>query len=167
MGMRRRPETSSPAARRVSDTTTAIRRHTVGRRTGTADRWFRDLLDAAPDAIVGVDCEGRIVLVNAQTEKLFGYDRDALLNQPVEVLLPERVRDAHRRHRAGYVADPRTRPMGFGLELAGRRKDGREFPAELARDAAGFAFRLRPPWPRATVRVHAADDGSCWGGGLE
>src|SRR5436190_9729936 len=97
-----------------------------------ADRWFRDLLDSAPDAIVGVDREGRIVLVNAQTKKLFGYRRDELLNQPVELLLPERVRDAHRRHRAGYVSDPRTRPMGVGLDLAGRRKDGSEFSAEIS-----------------------------------
>ena len=72
------------------------------------------------------------MLVNAQTKKLFGYRRDELLNQPVELLLPERVRDAHRRHRAGYVSDPRTRPMGVGLDLAGRRKDGSEFPAEIS-----------------------------------
>src|SRR5437016_12138783 len=133
--MRRRPKTSTPRARKVSDTTTAIPGREVrplGPRAATAGRWFRDLLDAAPDAIVGVDGEGRIVLVNAQTKKLFGYRRDELLNQPVELLLPERVRDAHRRHRAGYVSDPRTRPMGGGLDLAGRRKDGSEFPAEIS-----------------------------------
>src|SRR5436309_10626724 len=133
--MRRRPKTSTPRARKVSDTTTAIpgrKRRPLALRAATADRWFRDLLDSAPDAIVGVDREGRIVLVNAQTKKLFGYRRDELLNQPVELLLPERVRDAHRRHRAGYVSDPRTRPMGVGLDLAGRRKDGSEFPAEIS-----------------------------------
>src|SRR5260221_7494118 len=120
--MRKRPETSTPQ-RRVSDPTTANRgrrRRPPGPRAATADRWFRDLLDSAPDAIVGVDREGRIVLVNAQTEKLFGYGRDELVNQPVEMLLPERVRDAHQRHRAGYVSDPRTRPMGVGLDLAAR-----------------------------------------------
>jgi len=134
MRMRRRPATSTPHPRRVSDPTAANRdrKRRPLRPRAAADRWFRDLLDSAPDAIVGVDREGRIVLVNAQTKKLFGYRRDELLNQPVELLLPERVRDAHRRHRAGYVSDPRTRPMGVGLDLAGRRKDGSEFPAEIS-----------------------------------
>src|SRR5207249_3232045 len=134
-GMRRTSKTSTPRARKVSDTTAAVPGREVrplALRAATADRWFRDLLDSAPDAIVGVDREGRIVLVNAQTKKLFGYRRDELLNQPVELLLPERVRDAHRRHRAGYVSDPRTRPMGVGLDLRGRRKDGTEFPAEIS-----------------------------------
>src|SRR5438093_11926818 len=148
--MRRRPKTSTPRARKVSDTTTAIPGRGVRPlrpRAGTAGRWFRDLLDSAPDAIVGVDREGRIVLVNAQTKKLFGYRRDELLTQPVELLLPERVRDAHRRHRAGYVSVPRTRPMGVGLDLAGRRKDGSEFPADIS---------LSPMHTRDGVLVTAA-----------
>src|SRR6266566_846991 len=139
--MGRTPRSSKPRARRASDPPPAACAGTRDRpseatpavlRGATADRWFGDLLESAPDAIVGVDDQGRIVLINSQTEKIFGYGRDELLNQPVEILLPERVRRAHERHRAGYVVDPRTRPMGVGLDLAGRRKDGSEFPAEIS-----------------------------------
>jgi two-component system, cell cycle sensor histidine kinase and response regulator CckA len=91
-----------------------------------------ELLELAPDACVGVDRDGRIVLVNSQTEALFGYARDALAGRPVETLIPERFRDLHRRDRAGYFEDPRARPMGVSLELFGRRQDGSEFPAEIS-----------------------------------
>lgn len=97
-----------------------------------AEERFRGLLEAAPDAIVIVDGRGRIVLVNAQTETFFGYSRDDLLGQPVELLVPERFRDGHGAHRDRYGADARTRPMGSGLDLAGRRKDGSEFPIEIS-----------------------------------
>ena len=99
------------------------------------DHRFAGLLETAPDAMVCVDAGGRIALVNAQTERLFGYRREELVGQPVEMLVPDAVRDIHRGHRAGYVADPQPRPMGAGMELAGRRRDGTTFPAEISLSA--------------------------------
>jgi PAS domain S-box-containing protein len=93
---------------------------------------FRGLLESAPDPIIIVDEQGLIRIVNRQTEVAFGYARAELFGQPVEVLLPDRFRAAHVQHRAGYQASPRTRPMGIGLELFGRRKDGSEFPVEIS-----------------------------------
>ncbi|HUL58202.1 MAG TPA: ATP-binding protein [Anaeromyxobacteraceae bacterium] len=109
---------------------TAIRDVTARKRVESK---FRGLLEAAPDAMVIADARGRIVLVNAQAERLFGYSRSELLGQVVEALIPPRFRSGHRGHRTRYVQDPRARPMGAGgLELFGRRKDGTEFPAEIS-----------------------------------
>jgi PAS domain S-box-containing protein len=96
------------------------------------DTDFRRLLELAPDAIVIVEAGGRIVLVNAQAQRLFGYTDEEMLGHPVEMLLPEAARGAHEGHRARYHAAPHTRPMGIGLELAGRRKDGSTFPVEIS-----------------------------------
>jgi PAS domain S-box-containing protein len=97
-----------------------------------AEEKFRHLLEAAPDAMVIVSQDGSILLVNAQTERFFGYERTELLGQPVEMLMPDRARVQHTAHRDGYFASPRVRAMGAGLELRGRRKDGTEFPIEIS-----------------------------------
>jgi PAS domain S-box-containing protein len=96
-----------------------------------AEERFRLVVEASPSAMLMVNSEGRITLVNTQTETLFGYDRAELLDQPVEMLVPERYRSAHPRHRAGFFQRPSTRAMGAGRDLYGRRKDGTEIPIEI------------------------------------
>jgi PAS domain S-box-containing protein len=93
---------------------------------------FRDLLDAAPDALLIVDDAGRIVFANAQTRAVFGYERDELVGQGIEMLVPARLRADHVGHRARYSAEPRQRPMGSGLDLVAVRKDGSELPVEIS-----------------------------------
>ena len=108
-----------------------ILREEIGERE-RAEAKFHNLLKSAPDAIVTVDGEGRIVLVSEQAEKYFGYTRDELQGRRIEILIPEHHRDRHVTHRADYVAAPHTRYMGVGLELHGRRKDGSTFPVEIS-----------------------------------
>ncbi len=89
-------------------------------------------LELAPDGIVVADAAGCILLVNHQTEVLFGYDRSEVVGRPVEILLPVRLHNVHEQHRTRYVAAPHTRPMGRGMDLLGRRQDGSEFPVEVS-----------------------------------
>lgn len=100
-----------------------------------AEARFRGLIDAAPDAMVCVAGDGQIVLVNAQTERLFGYQRAELEGRLVETLVPDASRAVHPRRRAGYLADPVPRPMGAGMHLTGRRRDGSTFPADISLSA--------------------------------
>jgi PAS domain S-box-containing protein len=93
---------------------------------------FRGLLDAAPDAMVIVDRDARIVLVNRQAQAMFGYEADELLGQKIEILVPESLRAGHVHQSDGYLATPRTRPMGSGLDLLARRKDGSAFSVEIS-----------------------------------
>jgi PAS domain S-box-containing protein len=92
---------------------------------------FRRLVEAAPNAMVMIDAAGRIDMINAQAERDFGYSREELLGEPVEMLVPERFRSQHPALRASFFNAPRSRPMGIGRDLYGLRKDGREFPVEI------------------------------------
>jgi PAS domain S-box-containing protein len=135
----------------------------------------RALVEQAPDALVVTTADGHIQLVNRRAELLFGYSRAELLGQPVELLLPERFQAVHQQHRHAYMAAPRTRPMGANLQLLGRRRDGTEFPAEIAlsplsttedgsaglvighvRDVSGVQ-RMRAGWEAADV-ARAAEE---------
>lgn len=97
-----------------------------------SDAKVSSILEAAPDAMICVDRTGRIVLVNARVTELFGYSRDELVGELLEILLPEDLRAAHPRHRSTFFADPQPRPMGTGLGLRGRRRDGSTFPVEVS-----------------------------------
>jgi two-component system, NarL family, sensor histidine kinase DevS len=133
----------------------------------------REFLEFAPDAVIGVDETGEIRLVNSRTQAVFGYTREELIGESVEMLVPERVRPGHVAHRDGYFEAPRTRPMGAGLDLYARRKDGSEFPCEIslsavATDSGMMALaairditdrrRDRDELRRAVRRLQAATD---------
>ena len=100
--------------------------------TSYAERRLGELLESAPDAILEIDGDGRIVLLNRMAEQLFGYTREEMLELTVEALVPEAFRSGHKRHRAQYLNHPVTRPMGSGLRLEARRKDGSHFPVEIS-----------------------------------
>lgn len=108
-----------------------------------AERRFRELLEAAPDAIFEVDCSGLIVLLNAVAERMFGYSREELLNQPVETLVPDVLRQRHIGFREQYQSHPTTRPMGTGLDLRARRKDGTTFPVEISLSPVKYEGEFR------------------------
>jgi protein-histidine pros-kinase len=120
----------SPLETATGRMTIAAIRDSSSRRRNEAQ--FRGLLEAAPDAMIVAARDGRIRLVNTQTERLFGYRRDELLGQPIEMLMPERYAAIHPSHREVYASNPRPRPMGHELELFGKRKDGTEFPVEIS-----------------------------------
>ncbi len=112
---------------RLADELNATRTYTQ-----TLEEKFHGLLEATPDATVIVDESGKILLVNAQTEKLFGYNRDTLAGKTVDILVPKRFQDVHPNHRKRFSNEPQVRPMGIGLDLYGLRADGREFPVEIS-----------------------------------
>ncbi|MEA2685547.1 MAG: hypothetical protein QOE93_742, partial [Actinomycetota bacterium] len=108
------------------------RRRAIDEKLRASEEQFRGLMESAPDAMVIVGADGRIVLVNRQCELLFGFARDDLVGQPVEVFIPEQFRSRHAVHRADFRADPQVRPMGAGLALFGVRRDGEQFPVEIS-----------------------------------
>lgn len=101
----------------------------------TSDTYFKNLLESAPDAMVIVNDQGQIEIVNSQAEQMFGYARTEMLGNPVEMLLPERFRGRHAQHRRTFLGDSQPRPMGTGMELKALRRDGGEFPVEISLSA--------------------------------
>jgi PAS domain S-box-containing protein len=97
-----------------------------------SEAYFRTILESAPDAMIIIDDRGKIAVVNGQAESMFGYTRDEMLGQVIEMLLPESLRERHVQNRAAFGDDPRLRPMGAGRDLVARRKDGSEFPVEIS-----------------------------------
>jgi protein-histidine pros-kinase len=98
----------------------------------SSEAYFRNILESAPDAMVIIDHYGKISVVNEQAERMFGYTREEMLGKEIEFLLPDNVHDKHISHRAGYSRDPHLRPMGIGMDLRGKRKDGTTFPVEIS-----------------------------------
>src|SRR5579859_2740422 len=104
--------------------------------TGSHDR-YRELLDTAPDAMIVVGADSAITFANVETERLFGYRRDELIGQPLDLLIPERFRGTHGAHLDRFFTNPTRRPMGSGLSLFARRKDGSELPIEVSLSPVG------------------------------
>jgi len=92
----------------------------------------RSALDAAPDALIIVDERGNVAFANRQVSAIFGYPHDELIGRPIDVLIPERFHARHLLHRSAYSGAPHLRPMGAGLDLYARRRDGSEFPVEIS-----------------------------------
>jgi PAS domain S-box-containing protein len=143
----------------VVDVTKAVIEARGGSLGLQAESRFRELLEAAPDAIVEVDREGRIVLLNRVTEELFGYTREELLGLNVDSLLPAGMKEMHAEHRARYQANPATRPMGHGYVLKARRKDGTVFPVEISLSPvrAEGGFRVTAIVRDATAQKNAEE----------
>jgi PAS domain S-box-containing protein len=119
----------------------------AARQESSLESRFRKLLEAAPDAILEVNPEGKIILLNEAADRMFGYSRGELLGFNVENLVPAAMRGGHAQHRASYATHPKTRPMGTGLELQGQRKDGSLFPVEIS---------LSPNWIDGSLHVIAS-----------
>lgn len=100
-----------------------------------SERRFRTLIESAPDGILIVNWEGRIMLSNSRTEEMFGYSKSEMIDMPVELLIPERFRKQHVHFRHRYYAQPHVRPMGAGLEIVGLHRDGYEIPIEISLSA--------------------------------
>ena len=145
---------------------TAVQERLNGDAAGLSDRGLPDdavraVFDAAPDGIVMADEAGQILMANRQVEQLFGYGRGDLLGRSVDDLLPESLRQVHRAHRTRYRVEPRTRTMGAGLHLLGRRSDGSEFPVEISLSPIKTDDGLRVV--AAITRHHRTDESG--GGG--
>jgi len=121
---------------------------------------FRELLEAAPDAIIETDAQGKIVLLNAATEQIFGYSRDELLGKQIDQLVPQELRNLHAQHRSEYAAAPVRRPMGAGLRLQAQRKDGTRFPVEISLSPVKSAegFRISSIIRDVTDRLNAENE---------
>jgi PAS domain S-box-containing protein len=136
----------------------AISRDISERQRGEA--MFRGLLEAAPDAIIGVTSDGAITLINAQTERMFGYQREELIGQSIEILVPERTRAHHPQMRGSYFADPQPRQLAAGHDLTAVRKDGSEFPVEISLSAleTDKGVIVSAAIRDVTERLHAQDE---------
>ncbi|PYP70949.1 MAG: hypothetical protein DMD36_05105 [Gemmatimonadetes bacterium] len=118
-------------ARKRAEPLRSRRRSALETASPPGEARFRAMVESVPHGVVMVDGSGEIVFVNRQTERLFGYAREALLGQPIERIVPTRFRERHPEFRATYFADPQARAMGAGRDLFGRRKDGTEIPVEI------------------------------------